>query len=355
MNIIVALLLFAAALATEWRASTNFWAHYHDASSASMRAALLFHALSTGCILLAGNRWRRARGDSGVLWHFIGLTWGAFPCLGAALAPLSLVVLWNRDEHRSNLGTLLARAEAELTAQPGDLSAEIAAAEYALKAAKAASRDAAGARPYRELLLTASEDDKMEVIRRVRKLRTREAVEILHLARTDKSYGVRHLATTAVAMLEQEWQDSLVFMREAVNADPTSARPRNDLLMHYIFGCGSGLFLPKVARLHLKNALEEAEICVRIVPDSPDSLYKLGQVYGMAERFDQALAAFDSAIALKPDGANFRFWRAEVLFRLGRLAEVRDECKIIAALKPHPRIAKLVDYWAQRGEDFNAA
>ena len=355
MNVILIIVSFALAVLTQWRAGANFFAYYRALSLPLLTSALALHALSSAMFLAGGYLWRRGRGGRGILLQFMGLAWTAFPAVGPVMALLSAVVLWRRDDQRSNLGTLLARAEAELAVESGDILADLADAEGVLKTASDARRDAAGVRPYRELLLTASDNDKMEVIRRVRKLGSRDALEILNLARTDRGYGVRHLATTAVATIEQEWQNEAAMMRESVEADPTSARPRNDLLMHYILGCNAGVFLPKVARLHLLKALDEAKICVQLVPNEPESFYKLGQLYGMLDDFGQSLAALDHAIALKPDGANFRFWRAEVLFRLGRLAEVREECRIIASLDPHPKIAKLVNFWITSSEDFHAA
>jgi tetratricopeptide (TPR) repeat protein len=109
------------------------------------------------------------------------------------------------------------------------------------------------------------------------------------------------------------------------------------------------------AYAHLRaGRLAQAEDELRRVLDvrpGPEALELLGVLLGQQGRANEALAAFDRAIALKPSpGA--RHNRAQALFALGRISEARTELEAVVASQPdlHPAWHLLGSVLAAQGD-----
>ena len=77
----------------------------------------------------------------------------------------------------------------------------------------------------------------------------------------------------------------------------------------------------------LEGARRDLETAIASGSTFPDTHFHHGRLLARAGRWDEALAAFDRALAWNPSYADAKGWRGVVLWKTGRTAEARDELR----------------------------
>ena len=93
----------------------------------------------------------------------------------------------------------------------------------------------------------------------------------------------------------------------------------------------------KAGRESTTDALEAFQAVLRIDPADADAWYNLGNSYDGLHRYDEALAAWESAIDAAPRMPAPRFNMVIVLHRLGRHDQAREQYD--ALKRTHPEMA----------------
>lgn len=129
------------------------------------------------------------------------------------------------------------------------------------------------------------------------------------------------------------FREGVALLRKAVELDPLFAEPHAWLaLSHTQVGFNGGV---DPAR-GIENAVREAEIGVRLDPDSADTLAHLGYALSFTPRLSQAEATFARALEIDPNHADAMVLRAELLVILGRPAEAVAQVHEAHRFNPYP-------------------
>jgi len=177
--------------------------------------------------------------------------------------------------------------------------------------------------PYRELIARAAEysldGDLASAEANYRQILTRKP---------DHVEALRLIA--AVAASQRHYGDAEIFLRRATDCAPDFARARADLIS------------VQLEMEKLEDAQENAELLVRAYGHFPDAHLLLGNAYGAAGRFDEALAAYEKTLELAPGHRGALLGLGNTLKTVGlhdaAVAAYR------ACIKEHPDAAE--PYWS---------
>jgi Tfp pilus assembly protein PilF len=130
-------------------------------------------------------------------------------------------------------------------------------------------------------------------------------------------------------MQARDWTGALGQIDRALGIEPKEAKS-----LVYRAQC-----LAALARS--REACEAAAEALRTAPTDATVLDSIGGVFSRADDQQNALAAFDRAVALAPGNARFIFNRATVLRFLGRIGEAEADYDRVIALEPNDHEAYL--------------
>jgi len=130
-------------------------------------------------------------------------------------------------------------------------------------------------------------------------------------------------------MQARDWTGALRQIEQALRIEPQDAKS-----LVYRAQC-----LAAMARA--REACEAAAAALRTAPTDPAVLDAIGGVFSQANDQENAMAAFDRAVALAPGNARFIFNRATVYRFLGRIREAEADYDRVIALEPNDHEAYL--------------
>lgn len=90
---------------------------------------------------------------------------------------------------------------------------------------------------------------------------------------------------------------------------------------------------------HYSEALKHAEVAVRSAPDEPEAQYAYGLALGIMDRTDEALNAYDAALAKDPTNGRYLQAKCETLNYLWLWEHAVDTCKSAILAEPRNALA----------------
>jgi TolB-like protein/Tfp pilus assembly protein PilF len=135
----------------------------------------------------------------------------------------------------------------------------------------------------------------------------------------------------------QTLRRAIDLFEEAIRLDPDYARAHAGLALAWAV---IHLNAPEIrASEALARAEAEARLALELDPELADAYTALGYAYHWQSRWDDAVRAFDRAVALNPNSSRARQWYAETLALTGRAAEAEAQIRQAVALDPLSLVA----------------
>lgn len=181
-------------------------------------------------------------------------------------------------------------------------------------------------KPRTESELLALEIRRAEAFRSAGKMF--DAAKVYAKLVTKNPNDVRLANTLAMLYLHQNrLVEAQAVLKRAMQADPENYLTRVNLAF-IAFQAG-----------HISEALKHAEAAVRSAPDEPEAQYAYGVALGIMDQTDEALNAYDAALAKDPTNGRYLQAKCETLNYLWLWEHAVDTCKSAILAEPRNALA----------------
>jgi hypothetical protein len=189
---------------------------------------------------------------------------------------------------------------------------------------------------------------KLEAVRTLERLSTRQAVQLLKKALGDPHPDVQFHASAALARLDDRFTASMHRAEQEIQTSPHRWEgyvTLGNVLLEYAY---LALPEPHIRQHFLLRAAEAYEVALQHQSGGPQLVVNLARTYLELRDFPRALRTLDPLIDQHPGDSGARFWRAEAYFELRNYPELLNECRMLLRTpSAHPSIRALARWWSE--------
>lgn len=208
--------------------------------------------------------------------------------------------------------------------------------------------------PYVDILASDDLKLKINVIDKLTRLATPDAVRILKKALNDSNYEVRYFSNGALEKIERKYLTKIEAISETIKKYPDDYRSYNYRATIYLDMYSLGILDSQTAKGFLEKSLYDFLFSLQINKDQSYLFVKIVHIYLISKLYADVVSTSDMALRnnlSEEDRSKILFYRAEANFYLRNFSQVRDDClNVISSNLDFELIKGPSEYWGVRLE-----
>ncbi|GAB4013015.1 MAG: hypothetical protein Fur0010_09450 [Bdellovibrio sp.] len=205
--------------------------------------------------------------------------------------------------------------------------------------------------PYVDILAGDDLKLKINVIEKLTRMASADAVSILKNALLDDSYEVRYFANNALEKIEKRFLSSIDAISDTIKRFPEDYRNYNFRATLYLDFYTTGLLDFSTGKAFLEKSLYDFIFSLQLNTKQSYIYVKIVHIYLLSKRYNEVLSTTEMALRQElsdEDRNKIIFYRAEANFFLKNFKEVASDCNIVMQSNfSYELIKGPSEYWAR--------